>query len=253
MIMAIGEWIGLSWPMLALAALAIFAGALVQGLSGLGLGLVAGPVLVAIDPRIGPGPLLAIAFLMSGIMVWREFGAIDRGGLALSLGGRAAGSAVAAVIYAWLTVTAYELIFGITILAAEVLSVVGLRIERTPWNLVSAGFTSGIMGTLTGAGSPTIALIYQRSDGPTVRATLSAFFLASSAISLAVLLAVGKVGPRQWAFTAFSLPVMLLGLGLAGRLVKRLSNRNVRWFVLGLSGASALLLIVRAVFRIAQG
>lgn len=244
--------IDLGWPMLAAVSLAILVGAFVQGMSGLGLGLVAAPVLIAVDPRIGPGPLLAIAILLSAFMMRREFGAIDRQGLALSLVGRVGGSLVAGLVIAWLSVTAYELIFGVFILAAVLLSVLGLRVERTPWNLVSAGFTSGIMGTLTGAGSPTIALIYQRSDGATVRATLSAFFLASSLISLAVLIGVGKMEARQWALTALCLPVMLVGFGLSNLVVKHLADAKIRWFVLGLAGSSSLLLIIRALIGLME-
>ncbi len=245
--------IGLSGPMLAVAAAAVLAGAFIQGMSGLGLGLVAAPVLIAIDPAIGPGPLLAVSLLLSAFMMKREFGAIDREGLALSLVGRVLGSIVAGMVFALLSVTAYELLFGLFILSAVILSLLGLRVERTPWHLVSAGFTSGIMGTLTGSGSPTIALIYQRSDGPTVRATLSAFFLASAAISLVVLIAVGKMGERQWVMTVAGLPIMCVGFALSNLAVKRLSNAHVRWFVLGLAGCSAVLLIVRATIGILEG
>ncbi len=246
------QWVDLSLPMFVLAGLAILAGSFIQGLSGLGLGLVAAPVLIIIDPRIGPGPLLAIAILLSAVMMKREFGAIDREGLAISLVGRVAGSIVAGFIFAWLTVEAYELLFGIFILTAVALSVLGLRVERTPWHLLSAGFTSGIMGTLTGSGSPTIALIYQRADGPTVRATLSAFFLASSIISLAVLIVANKMGPQQWALTFLFLPVMYIGFAFSNVMVKRLPNDKVRWFVLALAGSSSVLLIARGVIGLAS-
>lgn len=233
-------------PMLALVALAIVVGAFVQGISGLGLGLIAAPVLIAVDPRIGPGPLLAMSIPLSAFMMRREFGAIDRQGLALSLTGRFAGSILAGFLIAWLSVSAYELMFGLFILTAVILSLLGLRIERTPRNLLSAGVTSGIMGTLTGAGSPTIALIYQRSDGSTVRATLSAFFLASAFFSLLVIIAAGKMEMRQWALCLAGLPLMLIGYVLSNLVVRQISNDKVRLFVLGLAGASSLMLIVRA-------
>ena len=94
------QTINLSWPMLMAAALAILVGAFVQGISGLGLGLVAAPVLIAIDPAIGPGPLLAISILLSTFVMKREFGSIDRQGLALSLVGRILGSIAAGFVFA---------------------------------------------------------------------------------------------------------------------------------------------------------
>lgn len=238
------------WLSFTIIAFAVLIGAFVQGLSGLGLGLVAAPVLIALDPEMGPAPLLACAILLSGSMMVREFGSIDRQGLAYSLVGRVFGSIAAGAVYARLSVTVYELLFGLLIIGAVILSVAGLRVRRTPRNLVSAGFTSGIMGTLTSAGSPTIALIYQRSDGATVRATLSAFFLASSIISLTVLIAIGKFGTKQLVASVVFLPTMLIGFALSSLLVKRLSNEWVRWFVLGLSGSSSLFLVGKAMVKL---
>lgn len=239
-----------NWMMFALATLAVLAGALVQGASGVGLGLVAAPALMIIDPQLGPGPLLVLAFLLSAVMIKREFGAIDRQGLALSMCGRVAGSVVAGAIYALLPLSVYELLFGLLILGAVGLSLLGLKVERTPWNLVSAGFTSGIMGTLTSAGSPTMALVYQRSGGATIRATLAAFFLFSSAFSLMVLFMIDKFGAKQLLASLFFLPSMLVGFWLSSHIVARASNEGVRWLVLGLSGASSLLLVGKAVVKL---
>lgn len=238
------------WTLLTLAAFAVLVGAVVQGSSGMGLGLLSAPALIIIDPNLGPGPVLVLTVILSSVMIWREFGSIDRPGLAISFSGRVVGSVVAGAIYSLLPLSAYELVFGVLILGAVLLSVFGGRIERTPRNLVFAGFTSGIMGTLTSAGSPTIALVYQKSGGPVIRATLSAFFLLSSMFSLLVLIVIGKFGMKQLTATAAYVPVMLVGFALSNLVVRHVSNDAVRRFVLVLSGASALVLIARAMVSI---
>lgn len=241
---------GMAPWMFLFATLAVLAGAVVQGASGVGLGQVAAPVLMMIDPNMGPGPLLLLAFLLSLVMVFREFGAIDRRGLGLSMIGRVAGSVLAGGLYALLPLSIYEMLFGLMILGAVFLSVAGMRVERTPFNLVSAGFTSGVMGTLTSAGSPAMALIYQRSDGPTIRATLSAFFLLSSAVSILVLIAVGKFGVPQISASIVFVPTVMAGLWLSNAVVKRIDNARMRAVVLTVSGVAAVVLIARAMFRI---
>jgi uncharacterized membrane protein YfcA len=150
----------------ALACIAVLAGAVVQGASGVGLGMVAAPVLVMLDPRIGPGPMLVLAMVMSGIMLRREHAGVDRTGLALTLAGRVVGSILAGYAYVFLSGAWYSLIFGVLILMGVGMSLLGYEVPRTAPRLLLAGGFSGVMGTLTSAGSPAIALVYQRAKAP---------------------------------------------------------------------------------------
>jgi uncharacterized protein len=235
----------------ALACLAVLAGAVVQGASGVGLGLVAAPVIVFLDPRIGPGPLLVLALLTSALMLARERAGIDRRGLVLTLSGRVVGSVIAGFAYVLLTGSSYALIFGILILVGVAMSVGGYDMPRTPGRLIFAGICSGVMGTLTSAGSPAIALVYQKAGGATVRSTLAAFFFCSSAISLAVLFATGKFTPQQAIGSLSLVPALLVGFWISGHVISRSSAATTRTMVLAVSAASAVLLIVKALVELA--
>ncbi len=68
------------------------AGAAVQGSVGFGLNLLAAPLLVLIDARLVPGPVLVAAIALVAVMSWRERHAIDFGGLRWALLGRLAGT-----------------------------------------------------------------------------------------------------------------------------------------------------------------
>lgn len=236
-----------SWPIFVLASAAILAGALMQGASGIGLGMVAAPVLIFIDPHIGPGPLLMLALVISGVMLRREHAAVDRPGLGLTLVGRVIGSIIAGAFYALLPTAYYGLVFGVLILVGVALSMFGYEVKRSPARLIFAGACSGVMGTLTSVGDPAIALVFQKADGAVVRATLSAYFFFSSLISLAVLFATGTFSVNAAAASLALLPAMFIGFWLSGHLASRLAQDGTRRLVLAVSAASALLLIARAI------
>lgn len=100
---------------------------------------------------------------------------------------------------AWFSAATYDIAFGSLILIAAIVSLRHGRIFRTtPATLLGAGFASGFMGTLTAVGGPPMALVYQNSDGPTVRSTLNTYFAAGALVSIGVLGAVGQFGTREW-------------------------------------------------------
>lgn len=230
-----------------LAAIAVLFGSAMQGLSGVGLGMVAAPIMILISPSIGPGPVLVLSMLLSIIMLRRERSGIDRPGLTLTMTGRIIGSIAAAYAYTLLPHDAYGLIFGVMILFGVGLTWSGFEVRRTRTNMVLAGITSGVMGTLTSAGSPAIALIYHKAGGDTVRSTLAAFFFLSSLISIMLLIVSGGF-PVNEALASLSLvPAMVAGFLLSSWLIARMTLGAVRNLVLGVSALSATALILRSI------
>ena len=73
-------------------------------------------------------------------------------------------------------------------------------------------------GHRSGIGGPPIALVYQRADGPTLRATLSRFFLAGAAVSIPTLLVAGVLDGDSVLPALVLLPGTTLGFLLSGRL-----------------------------------
>ena len=55
---------------------------------------------------------------------------------------------------------------------------------------MGAGALSGFMGTIVSIGGPPIALLYQNESGPSLRGTLSAFFVVGVALAIIGLCAV---------------------------------------------------------------
>lgn len=188
----------------AAVTLVMAGGALVQGSIGFGLGLFAVPFLVLIQPAFVPGPVLFSSGLLTILMLMRERQGIQRADLGWSLGGRVAGTGMAMAVLVLVPAEQMTLIFGLLILLATGLTASGYHVRATPGTLTGAGLLSGFMATTVSIGGPPMALLYSRSAGPNLRATLSAFFVVGTVLSLIGLHFVGR----------FGFPELLLGLAL---------------------------------------
>jgi uncharacterized membrane protein YfcA len=103
------------------------------------------------------------------------------------------------------------------------------------------------MGTVSGIGGPPIALAYQHTDGPTLRATLPRFFLVAGLLSLVALVAVGRLGAAELRAAAALIPGTLAGFALSPRLARHVDKRAARPVVLGLSTVAAVGLLIREI------
>ena len=119
--------------------LAAVMGAFVQAVVGLGMGLVAAPVVGLLAPSLVPTLPLWLALLISGLMLAGERAHIDWGALAWALPARVPGTLVGA----WLVLQFTEEQIGIA-LALMTLLAVGVAVRAahipvTPRTLVAAG------------------------------------------------------------------------------------------------------------------
>ena len=166
-----------------LAMLCSAVGFTLQGAVGFGMGMLASPILILIDTRLVPGPVLASTMVFTAALTVRERRAIDIGGLRWAVVGRAAGTIPAAALLAVLPAEQLSLLFGGVVLLGVALSVSGLHPKLRPVSLLAGGALSGIMGTIAAIGGPPMALLYQHAPGARVRGTLSSFFLIGTIFS----------------------------------------------------------------------
>ncbi len=218
-----------------------FVGSTLQGAIGFGMGLLAAPLLILLDPRLVPAPILVCTLVLTLLMSYRERRAMDVRGLRWAILGRIAGTVVAAGILAIAPADTLLLLFGVFILAAVAMSVSGLRFEPTGRALVAAGVVSGVIGTVAAAGGPPLALLYQDAPGARIRSTISGFFVIGTIVSLAALWLVGRFGGGELRLALVMLPGMLAGLALSrsiAPLVDRGYTRPAVLTVVGLTGAA---------------
>ncbi|WP_374292254.1 sulfite exporter TauE/SafE family protein [Paenirhodobacter enshiensis] len=228
-----------------IAGVIVFLGSCLQGLSGVGLGMVAAPILLLSVPQLVPGPLLFISCVISVMSLWRERDALDTSGLGYALVGRLVASALAAWAIGFLPAREMSLLFGAVIVLGAGLSLTRLRFAPTRPALLVAGTLSGFMGTLTSAGMPPMALVYQNARPATIRASLSGFLALGTVFSMISLAAVGRFGVQDVMLGLFLLIPMGLGYRVSTPLARRVPRATLRLIVIGLSALAGFALLAR--------
>jgi len=96
-------------------------------------------------------------------------------------------------------------------------------------------------------GAPPMGIVMQGMEPAALRATLGAFLVAGSLISLTVLAWVGRFGWAELRLGLLLLVPMAAGFALSMPLVRRVDARAMRRLVLGISGLSAAILLAQNV------
>ncbi len=240
------EFLGLGPVAWILAVTVVVLGSLLQGSLGFGLGLLAAPIVVLIDPTLIPAALIAIAIPLAALVVWRDRAAVDLGLVRWAIAARFPGAFVGAVAVAALGTRSLAIAFSLSILASVGVSVAGFAVPLTPRNLALAGFVSGVTGTATSIGGPPMAVVLQHSSGPQLRAAMSSFNLAGALASLGMLLVVGQLDPRTMGVAAVLMPTTMIGFLISGRTNRLIDGGRVREAVLAVASISAIAILLRA-------
>jgi uncharacterized membrane protein YfcA len=235
----------LSDPLFLACAAAVLAGAFIQGVGGIGFAMFAAPIVAIIRPDLVPGPMIVAGGTVSLLAALREYGSIDLRGAAIATAGRIPGAIVAGLVIGLLPHTTFAVIFALFILAAVALSFSGWRVAASPLNLTVAGFSSGLMGTITSVGAPPIGIVMQNHKPAMLRATVGAILVAGAIVSIAVLAFAGRFGRHELASGVMLLVPMAIGFALSTPLVRRVKGRMVRMIVLGISALSAIVLLIQ--------
>ena len=227
---------------LLIAGTTVAVGACLQGAVGFGLGLLAVPILVLVDPTLVPVPLIVASLALNLGASYRNRGGIDAG-VGWALLGSVPGTVLGAYAIATLPQRPLAITFGVLVLAGVAVSASGLRVAPTTGGLLAAGAISGFTGTASSIGGPPIALIYQRAHGATLRGTLALYFLVGSVLSLVVLALFGKLGGHELLESAQLAPFMVAGFACSGPASRVLDRGSTREAVLLVSTVSAVVLI----------
>jgi uncharacterized membrane protein YfcA len=233
-----------------LAILVVAIGTAVQASIGFGLAMIAAPLLMLIEPAFVPGAMIAIALLLAIWMTWDDRHAIDRSTLKAGVAGRLLGTPPAALFLGTVSAATFDLVFGTLVLLAVGMSLWHSNIRPTPWNVFFATVASGFMGTISGIGGPPLALVYQNASGAELRANLSVLFLVGTSISLVALVAIGRFGLVDLAYTGLLMVGIVTGALCRGPVKRRLDKTAARPWLLALCALSAVAVLARALFAL---
>jgi uncharacterized membrane protein YfcA len=238
--------VGVSGGVLALILVAVLVGSTMQAVVGLGIGLVAAPVMTMLAPETMPGVLIALALVLPCVTLVHDHDEVDWSGLTWSLPARVLGTALGVWVVAHFSERQLGVFVGATVLLAVVLTWKVVTVPITRPSLSVAGFVGGVTGTATSIGGPPFALLYQHRPAAQIRSTMAVYFLIGATISLVGLALAGDLTWHQVHLAVFLLPAVLLGVVAGIPLRRRLPADVVRPAVLVVSGASAAVLLARS-------
>jgi len=227
------------------AILIVAVGAAIQGSVGFGLGVVGAPILILLEPRLVPGPILLDALLLTVLVTVREWKHVHLADLGWSVPGRLLGTGIAVWILKVVPDGRLQFTMGVFMLLGVALTMVGPRIRVGRRALFGAGTLAGVMSTITSMGGPPMALLYQNESGPKLRGTLAAFFSLGVIFSLGGLAVAGRFGWTEVRLAVLLLPGIVAGFILSAWTSKRLDKKHTRTVVLVTSSVAGVLVVVK--------
>jgi uncharacterized membrane protein YfcA len=236
-----------------LVALLAGGAALLQALTGFGFSLLIVPPLSLV---IGPKDAVVVANVLSAsvnvMMLTRVHAGVQWRTAWSLLAAATVGMPLGLLLLIYLDSSTLQLFIAGSVLLFTALLARGLRLhDAGAAGDAAAGFLSGVFNTSTSMSGPPV-VVYLQGKGlspDAFRATLTAYFLASSAIAVGLLALTGRFDSDVGGATAVALPALAVGF-VAGNILYRLFNeQRFRTLVLATLAASALLAIVAAVFR----
>jgi len=204
---------------------------IIQSSISFGFALISSPILIMFNPSFVPVPLLLSSLLLSIIMVIRDRQSINIRELKMPLLGRIIGSLLSALIISIISEVIFGIIFGFIIILGVLISFLDYDIKTTEFNLLIAGFFSGLMGTIAAIGGPPIALAYQNRKGSVIRATLSGFFVIGTIISLLAISVFKGVNFNEIKLFLFIAPALIIGFIISKLSIKFLDKGSIKYAI----------------------
>jgi len=238
---------GLSVGVTLACLFAVYVGATVQASIGIGVGMVASPVLAFADSDFIPATIVMSVLPLTFAVAWVDRTHVDRRGVGFALIGRVPGVIAGALVVSALSDRVVAMMVAASVMFAVVVSITSKRFRPTDKSLMVAGLASGFTGTTTGVGGPPMALTYQHADPATMRSTISAYFAVGAFLSMGALALAGEIGERQVKLAAMMVPAIVLGLVTARILQQRLQPSSIRPAVLVVCTATSIALVIQSI------
>lgn len=198
------------------AAIVTMAASFLQASVGYGFGLVAAPLLVIVDIRLVPVPLILASLVTMFQVALQNRAALNLLAIRPLLVGMLAGSPIGALLLLALSSEAFiYLVIGVVSIGLAV-SVFGLSVPINNQSQFVAGALSNIFGTTTGMGGAPLALLFQHETGPNIRAVLSSGFFVGGLFASTTLLLAGLINHESLWLALHLVPGLLAG-GFVGK------------------------------------
>lgn len=226
-----------------------------QRISGMGLGLIAGPVLaVTMGPVEGILVVNVLAFFNAAATTATVREYVDWRKFAVIASVLVVGAVPAALLVREVSGSLLQALVGGLLLIALAVTTFGKKyIPRAEGTVpaVVAGIAGGFMNTLAGIAGPAITVYAQASRWPqqAFAATLQPIFMVAGALSFItkILSGAGSLTDTDWLIWPVGLLGMAIGLWVGVRLSEKVSRPRARNIALVLASAGGVTALARGV------
>jgi uncharacterized membrane protein YfcA len=239
-----------------LAVLIAFFAATTQSITGFGFALVYAPLLaVAWEVKPAVATTATLSLVVNVLVLMQVRGHVTTPRLPGLYAGYLVGVGPGLLVLEYVSGDVLEVIVGAVVIVATTALYFQPRIDASEDTLpirMLAGAASGASAASTGIGGPPVVLymIGRETDVQRFRATLLAYFLPISIVTLALFAAVGRIDGDVLTVSAVSVPAILIGVVLGAWMRARISADVFRRIVMGLLVGMSALLIAFTVFGI---
>lgn len=238
----------MNFPLMLAVATAVEAGAaLVQGVLGFGVNVVAVPFLVIVNPHFAPVPVVIVSAVGSILVLFRERSELSWQTGGFGLIGRLPGTVIGLLIVDAVSHRALVAILGGIICVAVAASLWKPNMRLNAGVTVGAGVASGVFGTVGGVSGMPFALALQRLPGPAFRSTVAGLSLIGGVLSLCGFAILDEIRQSDLILASVLLPGLAIGFCASSLVIVRINEKakQLRYIVLGVAAAGALSLIIR--------
>ncbi len=221
--MALVEQLPLTLGVLALTSLVVCAGTVLQVATGVGLGLLAGPVLIlSLQSETAIFVAIILNLIVSVVLLPQERGEISWQPLRLLLVGTLVGVPLGWLVLQQIEATTLKLFTGVVVLGAAIQLILLSRQAAVDSEkavrlrtLMGGGFSGFMSGCLAIPGPVAMWTLLQRNIAPSqVRATLRALFVFSYSAAFLVHFGLGGETATGWSTVAALVPALAVGVAL---------------------------------------
>ncbi|MGN0095838.1 MAG: sulfite exporter TauE/SafE family protein [Corynebacterium sp.] len=236
----------------------ILIGSCMQRVSGMGVGLIGGPVLsIAIGPVEGImviNVLAAINATMSTMTVRRD---VDWGKFALIGSVMVLGAVPGTWLIHVMSPAVLQIVVGALLLIALAVTSFGRRyIPAVSGKLPAAvsGVIGGFSNTLAGVAGPVITVYAQASrwDQRTFAATLQPLFIVSGMVSFAIkyLTGAGDISSEPWGIWPAAMVAMVIGIAVGMVFSRRIEREKARLLAVAMASLGGVTVLVRGILSL---
>jgi len=215
-----------------------------QGIVGFGFALIAAPlVLIFLEKETVVSSMLIVGIIINGFLIKKIQKPVNYKIIAFLFLASLIGMPLGIRILNTIPMNSMKVLVGtLVIIFAIILSFQKIRLPKSDFLTLIAGFISGLLNTSTSMSGPPAVLLLtgENLQKDEFRKTLACFFFLMSVVSLTLFITNKIITFQRVIFGLISIPLVFLGAFLGDKMATKMPQKIFRFLVLGIVFLSGL-------------